>query len=1040
MEKLSDQRQWEVDLTANRKKFLDAMAANNGDIRLEIFSDLYPDSSHFIFELLQNAEDAQATEVSFLLTKDSCQFEHNGHPFTRGDVNSITGFASSTKKDSSDKIGQFGVGFKSVFKYSEAPEIRSGPFAFRITDSFVPEFLQPIKLGSSLTDFFLPFSDYRQPKDSTFTEISAGLCDLTETSLLFVSNIQAIKWKIENGEQGTLRRTLHTDGHVEIRKESSDPIASISHFLSFSETAEEADGGNVSIAFGLDLLKEGEAYQSDKKLVEQFKLVPVTGQVSVLLQCKKETSGLRFHLNAPFVPEISRASIKDTPDNMPLFQRLAKLSVKSLAHIKAEKLLTADFLSVLPNTSDTLGESYVTIREEITKAFSDQPFTPTLHKGHAVASHLLRAKKPLKELLDEEDVNFLAGESGLTLYWAPTVSLSSAAENFLNDLSIRAWGITEFVAKLDTYWYGEMEPWLTKKPVLWMQQLYALLESDPEITLEFQSFERRSIVRLMDGTQASPDECYFPEGTGPQIVPCVDPEILSGGKNKKRQKHAKAFLEKVGVLQIGEPELVDLLLKESYSKREQKWRKSHDVDMQRFIKLFKDPSQTNYSLKEAKIFFGSDEQWHEPEEIFIDSPYGKTGLSEYYKVVEPADHQSSLHKNYKGDKFVTAEIVELAESLGAQKNMPVERAWCYDNASWDYLSLAPGERKTSTSRNRDWIIPSFDALIACKSRDISRLIWCTMEKDESRDVWFKAEYRNSEQRGSRFTTSQLLCQLRDYAWVPQQESKSLTLKPCFVKPSAATADMLPKGFTYEPGADWLQEINFGSDKTIKDEQKDAKRADKIKAEKKKSEAYNTIGVPSERQDFFKGVAELSDENFSKLEEAKRNIVNQQDFPEQESSNSDRRDKGVREEAKDAQPRESVVRARKVRIDTGAAKKSKAYLTHQYTKDVELFCQVCEKPMPFLLGDGTPFFEAVQFLPFEKEHPKNTLALCPNHAAMVKHAFPSKSEMKRILLERSDLESVRIPVTLGQEETEIIFTKMHLADLRSLIHAEGEDEE
>lgn len=55
-----------------------------------IVEDLYPDRAHFIFELLQNAEDAGATEGIFTLRQNFASFEHNGHPFIEGNVWAIT--------------------------------------------------------------------------------------------------------------------------------------------------------------------------------------------------------------------------------------------------------------------------------------------------------------------------------------------------------------------------------------------------------------------------------------------------------------------------------------------------------------------------------------------------------------------------------------------------------------------------------------------------------------------------------------------------------------------------------------------------------------------------------------------------------------------------------------------------------------------------------------------------------------------------------------------------------------------------------------
>lgn len=93
-----------------------------------IVEDLYPDSAHFIYELLQNAEDTSATEARFTLSKTGLVFEHNGRPFEPRDIYAITDIGEGTKANDDDKIGRFGVGFKAVFAYSETPHIWSPPF------------------------------------------------------------------------------------------------------------------------------------------------------------------------------------------------------------------------------------------------------------------------------------------------------------------------------------------------------------------------------------------------------------------------------------------------------------------------------------------------------------------------------------------------------------------------------------------------------------------------------------------------------------------------------------------------------------------------------------------------------------------------------------------------------------------------------------------------------------------------------------------------------------------------------------------------
>src|SRR4051812_16004439 len=102
------------EVRAKRQKLADVMADPEYSGIREIVEELYPDKAHFIYELLQNAEDAGASEVQFTLTRDQLSFEHNGRPFNEDDVWGITNIGKGTKKEQEDKIGRFGVGFKAV--------------------------------------------------------------------------------------------------------------------------------------------------------------------------------------------------------------------------------------------------------------------------------------------------------------------------------------------------------------------------------------------------------------------------------------------------------------------------------------------------------------------------------------------------------------------------------------------------------------------------------------------------------------------------------------------------------------------------------------------------------------------------------------------------------------------------------------------------------------------------------------------------------------------------------------------------------------
>ena len=56
---------------------------------LERIIQLYTDKSHFVYELLQNAEDAGAKSIKFVQYVDMLEVYHDGKPFTKRNLESL---------------------------------------------------------------------------------------------------------------------------------------------------------------------------------------------------------------------------------------------------------------------------------------------------------------------------------------------------------------------------------------------------------------------------------------------------------------------------------------------------------------------------------------------------------------------------------------------------------------------------------------------------------------------------------------------------------------------------------------------------------------------------------------------------------------------------------------------------------------------------------------------------------------------------------------------------------------------------------------
>jgi hypothetical protein len=99
-------------------------------------SDVFSEYIRFLFELIQNADDAGATEVNIEVKNSYIIVSHNGDAFSEADVRSICSVGSGTKKSNTNTTGYKGIGFKSVFGKSNYVVIFSEGFQFRFDETY----------------------------------------------------------------------------------------------------------------------------------------------------------------------------------------------------------------------------------------------------------------------------------------------------------------------------------------------------------------------------------------------------------------------------------------------------------------------------------------------------------------------------------------------------------------------------------------------------------------------------------------------------------------------------------------------------------------------------------------------------------------------------------------------------------------------------------------------------------------------------------------------------------------------------------------
>ena len=432
---------------------------------LERIIQLYTDKAHFVFELLQNAEDAEAQNIKFVQYEDYLEVLHDGKPFTSANLQSLFDIGMSDKVDNLNQIGEFGVGFKSVFSICETVQIESTPdnfrnskigdaeaFGLKIINFIDPKDKPTVKLDKPYTTKFvfpyaagLPFSGFKTIDDLR-EKLTDKLENLNATTLLFMKNLQSIEYEVfTSGNQSKgcyrLSKTKINDHCVRVQALSDkEAVANKSNNdLSYLVFSKETDvfraKRSIDIAFAF------------REIENDWEFIPLpNATISVFFPTETE-SKLKFIVQGPYRTTPNRSSVPFTdPSNQKLAQETAQLLYDSVLELKEIGKLNLSFLCVLPlNKVDFYSESWVRYKGKYSSVVSAiNLFAPVYdwtkklflyedclpcrngHYSKAQYVKLVRSKE-LAEVFNEDELTSLLMSQN-QLYWLPEVLTSSNTE------------------------------------------------------------------------------------------------------------------------------------------------------------------------------------------------------------------------------------------------------------------------------------------------------------------------------------------------------------------------------------------------------------------------------------------------------------------------------------------------------------------------------------------------------------------------------------------------------------------------------------
>ena len=467
---------------------------------LERIIQLYTDRSHFVYELLQNAEDAEATSIKFVQYPDRLEVMHDGRPFTAENLQGLCDIGKSDKVDNLNQIGEFGVGFKSVFGicdtvklYSVPANFRSKnigeavPFAVEILDFTSPSDIPQETIDHSYTTKFIfpytvgrTFSGFKTVKELNET-LSTKLQNLGITTLLFMKSLSLIEYRIcldSNVIEGeyllekeaindhcSLVSALGLSDKFGYSKEKTEEIS----YLKFSRPIDDSSKRTVDIAFPV-VVKEGGEYECKNQ---------ANPYISVYFPTETE-SKLGFIVQGPYRTTPNRSSIPaDEADNIKLAKETAVLLRDTVLELRDSGKLNMSFIKALPLNERNFDNYalFYPLYEIIKLLFVRDKIIPCKNGGYVSASSAKIARQERLATLFSDNLLTKLINDGNEYRWLPTYLTETNREYevvykyLLSELKINV------IRPEDLRTYFISNPlFLRHQSDDWLVELYSILE------------------------------------------------------------------------------------------------------------------------------------------------------------------------------------------------------------------------------------------------------------------------------------------------------------------------------------------------------------------------------------------------------------------------------------------------------------------------------------------------------------------------------------------------------------------------------------
>ena len=835
----------------------------------------YSDKTHFVYELIQNADDNESGCIELQLYENELIVWNDGNEFSEEDVRSICSIGFSNKDLT--QIGTFGMGFKAVYTYTDSPEVYSGDERFRlsINNPTKPEGIgadidarvsEQLKAGErqeeNRTIFRLPFRE-KLRQEEEIALLKDRLCDLEKRALLFLRNLETVRWYDKNsGQMGTYschRRPynkIQDTFEVELRASLNGENQSSETFLVFRK---EVRPPQMVVD---ELLQQSEDEDERQRIQRSAnKLQPVEvafkiqdGKITAMNKCvlfsyfptEKETH-LRFFIQASYKTTLDRENIeKNNQWNKWLIRETANFLPDVLEQLKAGELLKPAFFNVLPLIDDDVPDEFSPIAGALRKAMQERIFVPTQDNMYAKAADVFYPhRESLRELIKSD---WLYPNSS---WLHPKIRNT---EEFRRGFKVmREAGVKEMEVDQVLDWLKKQESkWFEDRCVGWLRSLYIYLNSQKS---ELERIKKLLLVRLENGKHVRANEqlVFFPsdaDETREEIKPFLNdlPILQSALLAGEERGEIEIFLKSVGVRVLRRVDMILEGICPQYSESAKPSTEGNLLHVRYIFKVWNDVSESERSRLKARIseipilhaYKGIEREVSDlvvPCDAYLPKTYtGNSDLEIYFSGYDEGIWL--VDEAYLEDKSDVEGWLQFLRAIGTMDTpLVIEGNIARNSENHQEFNAELAKRDIVWKYTTRWwktsiedlylqgLPEALDKVSKCGKVDLSQVIWQLLVKivkplpseESPRNNFFRKHFQGTyrwfyySDQSKRFDAT-FYRQLKSTAWIPDEKGKFHTPSKCFV-PTSENRKVLGNSVVYLPedfdisteSARWLAE-------------------------------------------------------------------------------------------------------------------------------------------------------------------------------------------------------------------------------------------